>query len=303
MSLADSTGRSDKADISLTDEQQKKPYTVYDLHSHTLYSDGTLSPAELVVRAKEQGVDYLALTDHDETSGLLEAQQKADEVKLNLIHGVEVSVSWDYNQTIHIVGLNIDKENVDLQKGLAIIREERIRRAKKIADKLEKAGIINVWQDIVEQNGFEALTRTHFARFLLAHNHVKDIQQAFKKWLGRKGRAYVSGHWVPMKEAVEWIVNSGGQAVIAHPVRYGMTNRKLEKLVLDFKDAGGVGIEVVGNRYSANERAAMASLARRFDLLASVGSDFHAPGNPYTELGRNLGLAEHTKPIWHDWKE
>ena len=276
---------------------------VYDLHSHTLYSDGTLSPAELVVRAKEQGVDYLALTDHDETSGLDEAQKKANEININLVHGVEISVSWDNNQTIHVVGLNIDKDNEALQVGLAQIRQERVRRAKKIALKMEKCGIDNVWEIIVEENGFEALTRTHFARFLLKHEHVKDIQQAFKKWLGRKGKAYVSGHWAPMKEGVNWILQSGGQAVIAHPVRYGMTNRKLEELVLDFKDVGGTGLEVVGNRYSQQERSSMASMARRFDMLASVGSDFHSPGNPYTELGRNLGLADHIKPIWHDWKK
>ena len=276
---------------------------VYDLHSHTLYSDGTLTPSELVVRAKEQGVDYLALTDHDETSGLEEAQKKADELQLNLIHGVEVSVSWDNNQTVHIVGLNIDKDNENLQKGLAEIRKERVRRAKKIATKMQNCGIENVWQDIVDENGFEALTRTHFARFLLKNEHVKDIQQAFNKWLGKKGKAYVSGHWVSLEEGVDWIVKAGGQAVIAHPVRYGMTNRKLEKLVLDFKDAGGIGLEVVGSRYSSQERSSMASMVRRFEMLASVGSDFHAPGNPYTEFGRNLGLAEHIKPIWHDWKK
>ncbi len=286
----------------MTEEYIANYAPVFDLHSHTLYSDGTLTPAELVMRAKEKGVNYLALTDHDETSGLDEAQKKADQVELHLIHGVEISVSWDNNQTIHIVGLNIDKNNQALQDGLADIRQERIRRAKKIAMKIEKCGIANVWEDIVAESGFEALTRTHFARFLLKHGHVKDIQQAFKKWLGKKGKAYVSGHWIPLNEGVKWIVDSGGQAVIAHPVRYGMTNRKLEKLVLDFKDAGGVGLEVVGNRYSANERSSMASLARRFDLLASVGSDFHSPGNQYVELGRNLGLADHIKPIWHDWQ-
>jgi len=113
----------------------------------------------------------------------------------------------------------------------------------------------------------------------------------------------VSGHWAPLKDGVDWIVQSGGQAVIAHPVRYGMTNRKLEKLVLVFKVAGGVGLEFFVNRYSAEERSSVASMGRRFEMLASVGYDFHGPGNPYVELGRNLGLAEHVKPIWHDWKE
>jgi len=274
---------------------------IVDLHSHSYYSDGTLSPAELVNRAHNNGVKVLALTDHDETKGLSEAQTSADSLGLHLINGVEISISWDRNQTIHIVGLNIDPENRDLQAGLLLIRQERVRRAKKIAEKLEKAGINNVWQQVSEKAGFDAVTRTHFARFLVENGHAKDMQQCFKKYLGRKGRAFVNGHWLSMEEAVSWIISAGGQAVIAHPTRYKLTKSKLERLVTEFKACGGAGLEVVAQRYTEKEKAEMASLARRFDLYSSVGSDFHNPGNPYVELGRGLDLPLDCKPIWGEW--
>jgi len=275
--------------------------TIFDLHSHSLYSDGTLTPTELVTRAHEHGVNVLALTDHDETKGLAEAQSAANNVGLKLINGVEISASWDRNQTVHIVGLNIDPANDVLRAGLALIRQERIRRAKKIADKLEKTGIENVWKTITEKYGFEAVTRTHFARFLLENGHAKDMQHCFKKYLGRKGRAYVNGIWLPLEDAIGWIIAAGGQAVIAHPTRYRFTKSKLERLVIDFKSYGGVGIEVVSQRFTDKEKAEMASLARRHDLLASVGSDFHNPGSPYVELGRGLELPMDCKPIWNGW--
>ena len=275
---------------------------VLDLHSHSFFSDGSLSPEELVKRAHEKGVNILALTDHDETKGLNAARTKAKSLGMCLINGVEVSVSWN-KKTIHIVGLGIDPENQALQQGLSYIRDERIKRGKKIAEKLEKCGIQNVWQEITDKVGFEAVTRTHFAQFLVEQGHAKDMQQAFKRWLARKGRAYVNGHWIGLEECVKLINDAGGQAVIAHPVRYKMTNAKLEELVKTFKEYGGVGIEVVASRYSAQERAYVASIARRFDLLASVGSDFHFPGNPYIDLGYNLDLPIETSAIWQTWPE
>jgi len=274
---------------------------VVDLHSHSLYSDGTLSPKDLVQRAFDKGVNVLALTDHDELAGLGEANEQAEKLGINLINGVEISVSWLNNRTVHIVGLNIDPNNQQLKDGLASIRQERIRRAKKIATRMENCGIPNVWQEIVEEVGFEAITRTHFARYLLSRGHVKDMQQAFKKWLGKKGKAYVSGHWASMEEGVKWIVDAGGQAVIAHPVRYDLTRKKLDCLVAEFKAAGGCGLEVVANRYTRDEVASMASLVRQYELLASVGSDFHSPDNKYVELGQNLDLPANTPAIWHDW--
>ena len=277
------------------------PSLVVDLHSHSYHSDGVLSPAALVVRAHEQGVNVLALTDHDEIKGLAEAREAADSRGLTLINGVEISCTWGRNQTIHIVGLNIDPLNRTLVNGLQKNREERIIRGKKIAHKLTQSGIENVWQQVTEAAGFEAVTRTHFARFIVEKGFAKDMQQCFKKYLGRKGRAYVHGHWVPMKDAVDWITAAGGEAVIAHPTRYKLTKTKLEKLASEFKACGGVGLEVIGQRYSEKEKSEMASLARRFGLLSSVGSDFHHPENPYVELGRGLTLSDECPVIWKNW--
>ena len=274
---------------------------IVDLHSHSYHSDGTLSPSALVKRASEQGVNVLALTDHDETKGLAEARSIAETLGLELINGVEISSSWYRNQTIHIVGLNIDPENKNLLTGLKKIRAERVTRAKKIADKLEKSGIKNVWQTVTDSAGFEAVTRTHFARFLVEHGHAKNMQQCFTKYLGKNGRAYVNGHWAALEEAVGWITAAGGDAVIAHPTRYKLTRTKLEKLASEFKACGGTGLEVIGQRYTEKEKTEMASLVRRLDLLSSVGSDFHQPGNPYVELGRGLILPDGCQAIWDKW--
>lgn len=271
-----------------------------DLHCHSYHSDGSLAPAELVKRAHQQGVNVLALTDHDELDGLSEARREALKLGVYFVNGVEVSVSWEAT-TIHIVGLGFNPNDAVLKQGLESIRQERIRRAKKIAEKLEKCGIPNVWQEVTEEAGFESVTRTHFARYLVDNGHAKDMQQAFKRWLGRKGKAFVSGHWVTLSEALQWIHNAGGVSVIAHPIRYKMTNAKMEKLIKEFKQHGGTGIEVVASRYTVQDKAYVASLARRYDLLASVGSDFHSPGNPYIELGQNLELPIDCRPLWEDW--
>lgn len=274
---------------------------VIDLHAHSHYSDGTLSPAELVLRAQNKGVDVLALTDHDNTAGLAEAHKAAQQAGLTLINGVEVSVTWA-RRTVHIVGLGIDTENTALQQGLEGIREQRAIRANKMAVKLEKAGLSGVMASIKEYAGTEAATRTHFARYLVDNGHAKDMQTAFKRFLGKKGKAFVGGDWVSLEEAVGWIVNAGGQAVIAHPVRYKMTDTKLGVLIDEFKHAGGTGIEVSTATHMPHERRKMAIIAAQYELLSSAGSDFHSPGNPRIELGHNLGLPADTVPVWKDWE-
>lgn len=273
-----------------------------DLHAHSLYSDGTLSPTELVKRAHENNVKVLALTDHDITDGLEEANRVARELGIKLVAGVEISVTWA-RQTIHIVGLNIDTENTELQAGLARIREQRVVRARRMAEKLEKAGFLNVFESVTKLAGTEAATRTHFARFLLGHGHVDTMQKAFKLWLGKKGKAFVGGDWVTLEEAVGWICRSGGQAVIAHPVRYNMTRTKMGVLVDEFKQNGGIGIEVSTSSQATHERKQVVDVANRYGLLCSVGSDFHSPGNPRVELGRNLDLPRDANPIWQDWED
>jgi len=271
--------------------------TCYDLHCHSTASDGSLSPTALVARAVEQEVSFLALTDHDGTEGIVEAQKAAEGTDLTLIAGVEISVTWG-GTTIHIVGLNVDINNPVLQNGLTTMRNYRVDRAKKIADRLEKAGISGALEGAKKYASEVMLGRVHFAKFLVEENHAKDISDVFKRYLVRNKPGYVPGEWATLKEAVGWITAAGGEAVIAHPARYKITATKLRRLITDFKEAGGIGFEVVSGRQHPEEVKHMARLAEQFDLLASCGSDFHTPDNTWVELGKLSALPSSCTPIW-----
>ena len=273
----------------------------YDLHSHTTLSDGTLSPEALVRRAHEKGVHVLALTDHDVTDGLAEAAATAMEVGLQLIRGVEISVTWS-GITFHILGLNIDPEHAGLQIGLAKLRAIRNARGEEIARKLEKSGIENALAGAQAFASGPILSRTHFARFLVDAGHAKDMRKVFKKFLVHNRPGYVAGDWLPMEEAVGWIRDAGGQAVIAHPARYRISATRLRQFIEAFKECGGEGIEVVSGSHSAGEAVGMAQYAKRYELLASCGSDYHGPEQSWQELGKPMILPEGCVPVWKDWE-
>jgi len=272
----------------------------YDLHSHTTLSDGTLSPEALVRRAHEQGVDVLALTDHDVTDGLVEAAATAEEVGLRLVPGVEISVTWS-GVTFHILGLNIDPTHAGLQAGLSQLRAVRDARAEEIARRLEKHGIEGALAGAQAFASGPILSRTHFARFLVKAGHAKDMRKVFKKYLVHNRPGYVSGEWVAMEEAVGWIRAAGGQAVIAHPARYRISATRLRQFIEAFKECGGEGIEVVSGSHSAGEAAGMAQYAKRYELLASCGSDYHGPEQSWQELGKPMQLPDGCVPIWEAW--
>lgn len=272
----------------------------YDLHCHSTCSDGTLTPTELVSRAADRGVNVLALTDHDTVAGLAEARTEAHSRQMDLINGVEISALWN-KQTIHIVGLQVDPDNPVLLSGLDRIAVERIRRAKKIAERMEHCGVEDCWRLAVEMAGTEAVTRTHFARILLESGTVNSMDKAFRHWLGRKGKAYVAGHWAPMEDAVKWIRAAGGQAVIAHPGRYKLSRTKMKRLFTEFKQAGGVAVEIACSSQHDQQRTNIAAIASELELLASAGSDFHTPGIYGIELGFNLNLPYNCDPIWTTW--
>ncbi len=272
----------------------------FDLHSHSSASDGSLPPQQLVARAIEQGVDVLALTDHDGTEGIEQALLAANDTKLTLIVGVEISVTWQ-NQTVHIIGLNIDHHNVDLQAGLGEIREFRRERAVNIAEKLEKVGIMGAYEGASQYASDVMLGRVHFAQFLVAAGYAKNMGDVFKRFMVKNKPGYVTGQWASLEQAVNWITASGGQAVIAHPARYKMTSSKLKRLIDDFKIYGGTGMEVVSGRQHPEEIKTLAKLANQYELLASRGSDFHSPDNQWIELGRLPELPTSVTPIWHHW--
>jgi hypothetical protein len=273
---------------------------VYDLHSHSTASDGTLSPTDLITRAKQQGVDVLALTDHDTLAGLDEAHKAAKENQLTLISGVEVSASWG-SHTLHIVGLGVDPNNQALQKGLQQLQNIRVERARKIAEKLEKAGIPNALAGAQALAGAGNVTRTHFARHIVNMGKANNVNDVFKHYLKPNKPGYVTTHWADLEQALDWIVQAGGQAVIAHPDRYNITASKFRAFLAEFKDLGGTAIEVVHSNANRDAVLNNANFARTFGLKASMGSDFHSPGSPWVELGKLPPLPSDLIPVWESW--
>jgi hypothetical protein len=272
-----------------------------DLHCHSTASDGLLAPAELVRRAAGNGVGVLALTDHDEISGLAEARAQAAESRLRFIDGVEVSISWG-GITIHIVGLNIDPGNTQLQQGLQAIRQGRSERAKRMAQDLARAGIPGSLEGAYAYvDNPNLIGRTHFARFLVEKRYVKDVKSAFQHYLVSGKPGYVPHQWATLQEALAYIKAGAGVAVLAHPGRYKLTRTQMRKFLGEFKDGGGAGIEVVTSSHTAEQFLEYAILAKEFGLLASRGSDFHGPGESRVDLGMLPKLSADLKPVWHDW--
>lgn len=270
---------------------------LYDLHSHSTASDGTLKPAELIKRAVEKGVDVLALTDHDTTAGYEEAARASSDLPIRLIAGVEISVTWE-KQTLHILGLAIDRHNEKLQQGLAGLREFRVWRAQEIARRLEKHQFENALEGAKQFATGDLISRTHFAHYIVACNKAKNVADVFKKYLVNNKPGHVAGQWTTLETAIDWIKAAGGYAVIAHPARYRMSATKLRRLFETFKGLGGVGIEVVSGSHRPNECYQMANYAHKYELMASMGSDFHGPENPWIELGRISPLPKKCQPVW-----
>ncbi len=274
--------------------------TLYDLHSHSTASDGTLHPRDLVLRAADAGVHVLALTDHDTTAGIAEASATARQCGLTLVPGVEVSVSWE-GYTVHVVGLNVDPENPRLQEGLAGLRAFRDWRAEEIGRRLEQSGIAGAFEGARAFAEGNLVSRTHFARFLVARGLAKDERAVFKRYLIKGRPGHVPGNWARLDQVVGWIHDAGGQAVIAHPARYKMTRTKLRRLFKEFVALQGDAIEVVSGSHSREDYIIMARHAKDFGLLASAGSDFHTPDNPWIELGCLPNLPDGCRPVWEHW--
>ena len=273
----------------------------YDLHSHSTHSDGLLTPAELVQRAAQRGVDVLALTDHDELSGLPEARAAAREAGLRLVDGAELSVSW-HGGTLHVLGLRIDPDCPALRDGLAAIREGRSGRARRIGDALATAGIEGAYAGALRYVTSERLiSRTHFARFLVEAGYVRETKDVFKRYLVPGKPGHVEHVWANLHDAIDWIHAAGGRAVLAHPGRYKLTVTGLRELLGEFCDGGGDGIEVVSPSHSAAQTADFARHARKFGFLASSGSDYHGPGESYADLGDMPPLPLGLTPVWQDW--
>jgi predicted metal-dependent phosphoesterase TrpH len=268
-----------------------------DLHTHSTASDGTLAPAALVVAAADAGVGQLALTDHDTTSGLAEAAAAA-QGRLQLVNGVEISVTWN-KHLLHVVGLGIDPASEQLAKGLDDLQRRRRARAGEISDRLARHGLAGAGPGARELAGGREPGRTHFARWLVAQGAARNFQAAFTRWLkpGRPG--HVATRWADLEAACGWIGAAGGVAVLAHPARYRLTRSRMTALLEAFRGAGGRGLEVVRAGADPAEIRQLGEWAVRFDLAGSAGSDFHEPGRAWQRLGRLANLPSRVRPVWH----
>jgi predicted metal-dependent phosphoesterase TrpH len=269
-----------------------------DLHCHSTISDGVLAPAELVARAAAKGVEILALTDHDDVSGLAEARVAAAGYGIRFIDGVEISVTWG-NTAIHIVGLGIDPYDHALLDGLAAIRAGRDGRAQRMAAGLADIGIRGALAGAARHaRNPTVLSRTHFARFLVEQGVAADVHGVFEHYLTSGKPGYVAHQWATLAQALAWIHGAGGVAVVAHPGRYRVSRQQLNDLLSGFKKMGGEAIEVHSGSQAREQNAEMARIARRFGFLASTASDFHAAGESPVDLGGMPPLPPDLTPVW-----
>ena len=272
-----------------------------DLHCHSTESDGLLAPRALVARAAANGVELLALTDHDVTSGLERARAEAKERGVRFVDGVEISVTW-HGATVHILGLRIDPQSAGLREGLESIRQGRATRAQRIAEGLDAAGISGSLEGAQRYaDNPELISRAHFARFLVEAGRAPDMKNVFQRYLVKDRPGWVSHQWASLQDAVGWIRAAGGVAVIAHPGRYKYERPEMREFFTEFKDCGGAGIEVVTGSHKPEQYHQFAKSAREFGFLASRGSDYHGKGESHADLGTLPPLPEDLKPVWHDW--
>lgn len=269
-----------------------------DLHCHSNVSDGTLSPEELARRAHANGVELWALTDHDEVGGQHRARDAALALGLPYLTGTEISVTFA-NETVHVVGLGFDPDDAQLVAGLAATRGGREQRARDMAADLARVGIHGAYEGALRYVGNpDLISRTHFARYLVETGVCRDTYEVFRKYLTEGKPGYVPHRWATLGDAVRWITEAGGVAIIAHPGRYKFTANEEYALFSEFREHGGLGVEVVTGSHSSSDFVKYADLAQEFGLLASRGSDFHSPDESHTDLGRLPFLSGTLKPVW-----
>ena len=269
-----------------------------DLHCHSVVSDGTLTPEVLAERAKANGVELWALTDHDEIGGQHRAAAAAKAQGMAYLTGTEISVTFA-GETVHIVGLGFDPDDAALKQGLYNTRGGRQQRAMEMAESLAKAGIHGAFEGALKFVGNpELISRTHFARFLVESGVCRETPEVFRKYLTEGKPGYVPHRWASLRDAVTWITQAHGMAVIAHPGRYNFSANEEYALFTEFKTHGGRGVEVVTGSHTKQEFVKYAETAKEFGLAASRGSDFHSPDESHTDLGALPFLPGDLTPVW-----
>ena len=282
---------------------ESKAFVKADFHMHSLHSDGSLSPLALIDLACERDVTQMAITDHDTVSAYAELAKCPEmaNTSVQLITGCEFSCLWS-GRNIHVVGLNLDLQNPGLSDAMAIQAKARTERAQTIADILSRNGFENTLEGAQANAAGGTIGRPHFAKFLIEAGYVKNMKQAFKQYLGAGKPGDVKANWPGLALACQWIRRAGGVPLLAHPMKYGLTLTKLRKLCDEFKAVGGQGLEVISGAQDSVKTDTLAALAKDFAFLASTGSDFHQPGQPWAELGKVPALPVSCTPVWHSWQ-
>ena len=272
-----------------------------DLHCHSNVSDGVLPPAAVAEHAHKAGVNVWALTDHDEVGGVATARAAAQLHGMQFVSGVEISITWA-NETVHIVGLQVDENNPTLLQGLEDTRSGRDNRGREIGRQLEMVGIPGAYEGALNYvDNPSLMSRTHFARFLVEQGICASVPEVFRKYLSPGKPGFVEHRWASLQDAVGWILGAGGIAVIAHPGRYKFTPMQEGVLFDEFKQLGGTAIEVVTGSHTPDQYPKYANLANSYGFLASRGTDFHAPGEARVDFKLLPPLPGNVKPVWHDW--
>ena len=268
---------------------------IFDLHSHTTFSDGVLTPHQLILRAVEKGVDALAITDHD----TLDAYRQVPLIQndIELIPGIELSTQWQ-TTGIHVLGLNVDLDSEAINTAALSQSRARLKRARRIGERLEKKGIKNAFDGARKLSTGGYIGRPHFAQHLINIGKVDSMNAAFKKYMGDGKAGDVKQHWAELAQVVQWIRDANGIAVLAHPLKYKLTRTRLKRLLNCFIQAGGQGMEVISGRQLPQQTSDMARLCEQMKLLASCGSDFHMPDKPWAELGAIAPLPKNVIPVW-----
>ncbi len=269
-----------------------------DLHCHSTVSDGTLDPETVAARAHANGVELWSLTDHDEIGGQVRAREAALSLGMAYLTGTEISVTFA-GETVHIVGLGFDETHPAIVQGLAATRGGREARGHEIAAELAKVGIPGAFEGALRYVGNpDLISRTHFARYIVETGKCSDTNEVFRKYLADGKPGFVPHRWAALGDAVRWIVEAGGAAVVAHPGRYKLTVNEEYALFSEFKQHGGSGVEVVTGSHTAADYAKYTAMAKEFGLAASRGSDFHSPAESRIDLGALPWLPGELTPIW-----
>jgi len=265
-----------------------------DLHTHSTASDGSYSPAALIAQAAKRGLTAIALTDHDTIGGLPEAALAAVERGIRFIPGVELEIDWNQGGEFHLLGLGINSPTLAFKAAIEELARRRLERNLEIVEKMNKAGISVSYDDIVALAGGlkadeHSIGRPHFAAFLAKRKIVKNREQAFRRYLGKGKPFYIPKTGLEFEKAVEVIKESGGIAVLAHPMSLYTAWGRLPDLIKNLKENGLDGLEAWHPNAKVTECKRLEELGKKLGLCVTAGSDFHGEGRPDRKLGITAG--------------